>query len=153
ADALAAVGLTDQADVRVGALSGGERKRASIAVELLTDPRVFFLDEPTSGLDPITGTELVTRLRHLADRSATVVFTTHSVEDLAACDRVVFMARGGRVAFVGTLADALEQFDARSVPELYRRLAVLDGVVPNVSAPPRVAASDVATQDAPGRPV
>ena len=136
-DAIDAVGLTEQIDVRVGSLSGGQRKRASIAVELLTDPRVFFLDEPTSGLDPVTSAEVLARLRDLADRSATVVFTTHSVEDLAACDRVVFMARGGRVAFVGTLADALEQFDARSVPELYRRLAVLDGDVANASAAPQ----------------
>ena len=83
-DAIDAVGLTPQADVRVGSLSGGQRKRASIAVELLTDPQVFFLDEPTSGLDPITSAELVGHLRDLADRSATVVFTTHSIEDLAA---------------------------------------------------------------------
>ena len=82
-DAIDAVGLTGQADVRVGSLSGGQRKRASIAVELLTDPHVFFLDEPTSGLDPVTSAELIARLRQLADRSATVVFTTHSVEDLA----------------------------------------------------------------------
>jgi ABC-type multidrug transport system ATPase subunit len=122
-DAMDAVGLTAQADVRVGSLSGGQRKRASIAVELLTDPQVFFLDEPTSGLDPITGTELVGRLRELADRSATVVFTTHSVEDLERCDRIVFMAPGGRVGFVGTLDDALEWYGADSVPELYCRLA------------------------------
>ncbi|HEY3673507.1 MAG TPA: ATP-binding cassette domain-containing protein [Acidimicrobiia bacterium] len=122
-DALGAVGLSDSGDVRVAALSGGQRKRASIAVELLTDPQVFFLDEPTSGLDPVTSAEIVERLRQLADRSATVVFTTHSVEDLAQCDRIVFMMRGGRVGFVGTLDDALAQFGVDSVAELYRRLA------------------------------
>jgi ABC-type multidrug transport system ATPase subunit len=121
--ALDAVGLTGQADVRVGSLSGGQRKRASIAVELLTDPRVFLLDEPTSGLDPFTSAELVGRLRELADRTATVVFTTHSIDDLAQCDRVVFLTGRGRVGFVGTVDEALERFGVASVPELYRRLA------------------------------
>ena len=125
-DAIEAVGLADLTDVRVGSLSGGQRKRASIAAELLTDPHVFFLDEPTSGLDPVTSAELVARLRQLADRSATVVFTTHSLDDLAQCDRIVFMSRGGRVGFVGTLDAALERFAVSSVPELYRRLADLD---------------------------
>jgi hypothetical protein len=55
------------------------------------------------------------------------VFTTHSVADLDACDRIVFMTRGGRVGFVGTLQDALERFAVSSVPQLYRRLADLDG--------------------------
>ena len=113
--AIDTVGLTEQPTVRVGSLSGGQRKRASIAVELLTEPRVFFLDEPTSGLDPATSAELIAHLRDLADRSATVVFTTHSVDDLELCDRIVFMARGGRVGFVGTIDEALEQFGARSV--------------------------------------
>src|SRR4051812_24583848 len=124
--AIATVGLTEHTDVRVGALSGGQRKRASIAAELLTDPRVLFLDEPTSGLDPSTSAELVSHLRTLADRSATVVFTTHSVDDLALCDRIVFMAHGGRVAFVGTLESAFEHFRVDSVPELYRCLATAD---------------------------
>jgi ABC-type multidrug transport system ATPase subunit len=126
-DALDAVGLTDQAEVRVGSLSGGQRKRASIAVELLTDPHVFFLDEPTSGLDPITSSELIGRLRELANRSATVVFTTHSVDDLAACDRVVCVTRGGRLGFVGTVDEALELYGVGSVHELYRYLTDPDG--------------------------
>ncbi len=117
------VGLTEQADTRVGALSGGQRKRASVAVELLTEPRVLFLDEPTSGLDPATSAELIGHMRELADRSATVVFTTHSVADLALCDRVVFLARGGRVGFVGTVDEAIEHFEVGSVREIYGRLA------------------------------
>ena len=138
ADSLADVGLTAKAGVRVGALSGGQRKRASIAAELLTDPHVFFLDEPTSGLDPLTSAELITRLRQLADRSATVVFTTHSVDDLAMCDRIVFMTRGGRVGLVGTIDEALEWFGVDSVPELY---ALLDDPE-RVAEPPDPPAAD-----------
>jgi ABC-type multidrug transport system ATPase subunit len=152
-EALDAVGLTEQAEVRVGSLSGGQRKRASIAVELLTDPHVFFLDEPTSGLDPITSAELITRLRQLADRSATVVFTTHSVDDLAQCDRVVFMTRGGRVGFVGTVAEALARFGVISVPELYRRLADGDVAVEATGTTPPVPVSDVDPGSVIGRPV
>jgi ABC-type multidrug transport system ATPase subunit len=125
-DAMAAVDLTAHADTRVASLSGGQRKRASIAVELLTSPQVFFLDEPTSGLDPVTSAEIIGRLRHLADCSTTVVFTTHSGEDLAMCDRIVFMAPGGRVGFVGSLDDAREHFQVDSIAELYGRLANLE---------------------------
>jgi ABC-type multidrug transport system ATPase subunit len=126
-DVIDAVGLSGQIDVRVGRLSGGQRKRASIAVEMLTDPHVFFLDEPTSGLDPVTSAELLAHLRQLADRSATVVFTTHSVEDLVVCDRIIFMARGGRVGFVGTVDEAFEHYGVNAVPDLYRRLADPEG--------------------------
>jgi ABC-type multidrug transport system ATPase subunit len=121
--AIAVVGLTEQAEVRVGSLSGGQRKRASIAVELLTRPRVFFLDEPTSSLDPAASGQLMAHLRELAGRSTTVVFTTHSIDDLASCDLVVFMARGGRVAFVGTVEEALLSFKAQSLQDIYARLA------------------------------
>lgn len=149
-EALDAVGLTEAASVRVGALSGGQRKRASIAAELITDPHVFFLDEPTSGLDPITSVELVTKLRDLADRSATVVFTTHSAADLELCDRIVFLTRGGRVGFVGTLSEALERFDVSSVPALYCRLAE-GGVAP---AEPILSPTTAAVPTpAPARPV
>ncbi len=152
-DAIFAVGLTDHADVRVGSLSGGQRKRASIAVELLTDPHVFFLDEPTSGLDPVASAELIAHLRQLADRSATVVFTTHSIEDLARCDRIVFMTRGGRVGFVGSLDEALERFGVSSVPEIYRRLADLDGPSYEAGAAATVPAPDDSPRHVMRRPV
>src|SRR5215203_4313293 len=122
-EAMAAVDLTSRADTRVASLSGGQRKRASIAVELLTSPHVFFLDEPTSGLDPASSGELLRLLRGLADAGSTVVFTTHSVQDLARCDRVVFLARDGYLAFVGTVPEALDYFAVERVEEIYERLA------------------------------
>jgi ABC-type multidrug transport system ATPase subunit len=121
--ALAALDLSERAGVRVGSLSGGQRKRASIAVELLTSPYVFFLDEPTSGLDPASSGELLRLLRGLADAGSTVLFTTHAVPDLAYCDRVVFLAREGYLAFVGTVAEALDYFAVERVEEVYERLA------------------------------
>ncbi|MEU7850800.1 ATP-binding cassette domain-containing protein [Micromonospora parva] len=122
AQVLAELRLTDRAGTPVGLLSGGERKRASIAVELLTRPGVFFLDEPTSGLDPVTAVELLRVLRALADTGATVVLTTHQVTDVDHCDRVVVLTRQGRLAFTGTPAAAREFFGLRSLVELHLRL-------------------------------
>ena len=152
-DALDAVGLTDQAEVRVASLSGGQRKRASIAVELLTDPHVFFLDEPTSGLDPITSSELIGHLRKLTSRSATVVFTTHSVDDLAACDRVVCVTRGGRLGFVGTVDEALELYGISSIHELYRHLTDPEGSHHSTPAAPAAPARDIRHETVNRRPV
>jgi ABC-type multidrug transport system ATPase subunit len=120
---LATLDLAERAGVPVGKLSGGQRKRASIGVELLTDPGVFFLDEPTSGLDPATGAELLRVLRGLADGGATVVFTTHAVQDLGHCDRVVALARDGHLAFVGEPSEARGFFGVERVEEIYEQLA------------------------------
>src|SRR5215212_9955949 len=119
ADSLDALDLSERAGVRVGSLSGGQRKRASIAVELLTRPHVFFLDEPTSGLDPATGAELMRQLRRLADSGRTVVLTTHTPDDIAICDKVVFLARDGHLAFVGTPQEAKRYFDVDDYEEVY----------------------------------
>ena len=101
-DVLKALELTDRADVPVGSLSGGQRKRASIAAELLTRPGVFFLDEPTSGLDPARGAELMRTLRQLADEGTTVVLTTHNPLDAERCDKVAVLADHGYLAFFGS---------------------------------------------------
>ncbi|MEU8790545.1 ATP-binding cassette domain-containing protein [Streptomyces sp. NPDC048643] len=130
---LETLGLTHRAATPVRALSGGERKRASIAVELLTRPRVLFLDEPTSGLDPVTGAALLRTLRALAEDGTTVVLTTHVLADLLRCDQVVFLAPGGQVAYAGEPAALREAFGAGTVEEVYE--AVADGVRVEDAAP------------------
>jgi ABC-type multidrug transport system ATPase subunit len=122
-DALDALGLAGRATQRVATLSGGERKRASIAVELLTRPRIFFLDEPTSGLDPATAADLMRLLRRLADDGATIVLTTHNPPDVARCDQVVVLADTGELAFAGSPADAREHFGADDIAQIYEKLA------------------------------
>ncbi len=109
-ETLRSLDLADRADVPVRALSGGQRKRASIAVELLTRPRLFFLDEPTSGLDPSTAAEVMRVLRRLSRRGVTVVLTTHEPAAIEQCDRVVFLARDGHLAFTGSPGAARRYF-------------------------------------------
>jgi ABC-type multidrug transport system ATPase subunit len=115
--------LADRADVPVRALSGGQRKRASIAVELLTRPRVFFLDEPTSGLDPSTAADVMRLLRRLSARGVTVVLTTHEPDGIDRCDRVVFLARDGHLAFTGSPGAARRYFGVENLSEVYERMA------------------------------
>lgn len=115
--------LADRRDVAVRMLSGGQRKRASMAVELLTEPRTFFLDEPTSGLDPSTSAEVLRLLRHLAERGVTVVLTTHEPAAIDRCDRVVFLARNGHLAFAGTPSQARRYFGVDDLAAVYDQLA------------------------------
>jgi ABC-type multidrug transport system ATPase subunit len=114
--------LTGSADVRVGDLSGGQRKRVSIGVELLTSPQAFFLDEPTSGLDPATAASLMGTLRRLAGGGTTIGLTTHNTDDLRVCDRLVVVA-GGRIVFTGSPEEARRHFDVEHLADVYLRTA------------------------------
>ena len=125
-DILRELDLADRRDVAVRMLSGGQRKRASIAVELLTRPGTFFLDEPTSGLDPSTAAEVVRLLRQLTRKGVTVVLTTHEPATLDQCDQVVFLTRNGHLAFAGTPGQARRYFGAGDLVEVYHRLASED---------------------------
>lgn len=93
--------LTEHADTRVDRLSGGQRKRASVALELLTGPSLLILDEPTSGLDPALDRQIMATLRGLADSGRVVVIVTHSLSYLEMCDQVLLLAPGGKTAYVG----------------------------------------------------
>jgi len=101
AQVLDELGLTQHADTRVDKLSGGQRKRASVALELLTGPSLLILDEPTSGLDPALDLQVMTMLRQLADAGRVVLVVTHSLTYLDVCDQVLLMAPGGKTAFLG----------------------------------------------------
>lgn len=95
---------------KVTSLSGGQRKRVSVALELLTKPSLIFLDEPTSGLDPGMDRDVMQLLRGLADDGRTVLVVTHSVAELALCDKLLVMAPGGSVAYFGPPEEALNFF-------------------------------------------
>jgi ABC-type multidrug transport system ATPase subunit len=103
--------LTHRKDVQISGLSGGQQKRVSIGVELLTKPGLFFLDEPTSGLDPGTETALMQLMRRLADQGRTIVLITHATKNVMLADKVLFLARGGYLTWFGPPDEALAYFD------------------------------------------
>ncbi len=103
--------LHHRQDVQISGLSGGQQKRVSIGVELLTKPGLFFLDEPTSGLDPGTETALMQLMRRLADQGRTIILITHATKNVMLADKVIFLARGGYLAWFGPPEEALEYFD------------------------------------------
>jgi ABC-type multidrug transport system ATPase subunit len=111
------LGLTRQKNNLLTALSGGQRKRVSIGVELLTKPGLFFLDEATSGLDPGTETEMMELLRELADGGRTVILVTHATKNVMMCDQVVFLAKGGYLAYYGPPNEALDYFETYRTAE------------------------------------
>ncbi len=99
AEVLKELDLTKHADTRVDKLSGGQRKRASVALELLTQPSLLILDEPTSGLDPALDRQVMLMLRQLADAGRVILVVTHSVSYLDVCDQILLVAPGGKTAF------------------------------------------------------
>ncbi len=113
------LGLEERADQPIHSLSGGQRKRVSVALELMTKPSLLFLDEPTSGLDPGMDRSVMHMLRGLADDGRTVVVVTHSVLSLDVCDRLLVLAPGGRIAYYGPPDEALPFFGFEQWPEAF----------------------------------
>ena len=114
--------LEEHASTRIGSLSGGQRKRAGVATELLSRPSVLFLDEPTTGLDPGLETQMMQLLRELSRGGRAVAVVTHATKNLALCDRVVVMGRGGVMTFDGPPADALSFFGVEDYDGIYTAL-------------------------------
>ncbi|MFI6900894.1 FHA domain-containing protein [Nonomuraea sp. NPDC050394] len=115
--------LAERRKLRIDRLSGGQRKRTSVALELLTKPSLLFLDEPTSGLDPSLDKEVMNTLRELADDGRTVVVVTHSVLHLNVCDRVLVLCRGGKVGYFGPPGELLGFFGATEYSEVFKKVS------------------------------
>lgn len=122
AEVLQMVELSEHKDKFIRSLSGGQKKRASIAVELLADPGLFFLDEPTSGLDPGTEASLMNTLNNLAkQKGKTIVMVTHTTQNLHLCDKILFMGKGGRICFYGSPAECMDFFGVDNLTEIYNK--------------------------------
>jgi ABC transport system ATP-binding/permease protein len=119
-DVLSMLELYDHRRKVVSQLSGGQRKRVSIAVELLTEPAIIFLDEPTSGLDPNLEEKMMLLLRELTQRGKTVVTVTHTLDNIHLADKVAFLV-DGRLVFFGGGDEALSYFKVERLPEVYKR--------------------------------
>lgn len=119
---LAELGLTQQAHQRIATLSGGQRKRSSTAMELLTRPSLLFLDEPTSGLDINRDREVMRMLRVLADNGRTVIVVSHNVSYIDLADRVLALANGGHLAYYGAPKDTLAFFGEHDWADMYAAL-------------------------------
>ena len=123
-EVLATLDLTQHQNTYIRKLSGGQKKRASIAVELLADPKVFFLDEPTSGLDPGTEKNLMEAMSRLSkEQERTIVMVTHTTQSLHLCDRVIFMGTGGVLCFAGSVEEAKKFFEQDDLTEIYNMMA------------------------------
>jgi len=115
--------ITDTNHQIIHSLSGGQRKRVSIAAELMTDPLILFLDEPTSPLDPQNVEGLLKILKNLANQGTTIVMVTHKPEDLAYIDNVLFLAKGGQPVFYGNVNEHLSYFNVKRTVDIYEMLS------------------------------
>jgi ABC-type multidrug transport system ATPase subunit len=121
-DAVRSVDLLDRLDQRIGTLSGGQKKCASLASEILNRPSLLLLDEVTSGLDESTDWQIMRLLRRLADDGVTIIVVTHTLANVAEfCDKVICMGRGGQPTFVGAPSEVLEFFSVHRLGEVFDR--------------------------------
>ena len=120
-DALAVVDLANRVDAVAGTLSGGQRRRLSLACALVHRPPVLFLDEPTVGIDPLLRVEFWTHFRALAAGGATIVVSSHVMDEADRCDELLFI-RSGKVIARGTSAEVRAQAGTADLEQAFLQL-------------------------------
>jgi ABC-type multidrug transport system ATPase subunit/pSer/pThr/pTyr-binding forkhead associated (FHA) protein len=122
-EVLTDLNILDKKNNLISNLSGGQRKRVSIAVELMTDPLIMFLDEPTSPLDPQTVEDFLGILRKLSEKGTTVLMVTHKPEDLEYMDEVIFMAEGGNLVYHGDTKKYKDYFNVKTAVSVFSQIS------------------------------
>ena len=136
---MGSLGLAERKDLRISLLSGGQRKRVSVGVELLRRPPLIFLDEPTSGLDPFSEFKLMELLRRLADTGCTVICTTHVMENVFLMDQIAVLL-AGKLLFQGPPDAARARFGVSRLSALYDMLQTIDPKTVTSFSPPEITA-------------
>ena len=113
--------LTDHAQKPIYVLSGGQRKRVNLGIELLCNPSLLFLDEPTAGQDPRTEMELMKLFREVANGGSTIILTTHLLGSFNLLDKVVVLV-AGRLVYFGPTQELLQYFHASDPTQVYNSL-------------------------------
>jgi ABC-type multidrug transport system ATPase subunit/pSer/pThr/pTyr-binding forkhead associated (FHA) protein len=113
--------LTERADLTIAQLSGGQRKRVSLGIELLSKPALLFADEPTAGQDPRTEMKMMQLFREIANNGSTVVINTHLLSSVSLLDKVAVLVRG-KLAYFGPSQDMLPYFNAVRPHEIFDKL-------------------------------
>lgn len=120
-DIILKMGLKDCANTLVGSdlikgISGGEKRRLSIAIQLISSPKILFLDEPTSGLDSFTAASIVECLEKLSTQGTTIIMTIHQPRSLESFGSILLLAKGGKVAFDGSEEELIPHFTKLGYP-------------------------------------
>jgi len=126
-DTLLKLEMSEHSEKGISSLSGGQRKRVSIGVEMLTNPSLFFLDEPTSGLDPSTERNLMHLMKERSEKDGkTIILVTHVTKNVDLCDRIIVMGTGGYLTFYGTPSEALKFFEVNDFTDIYDKVNSLE---------------------------
>ena len=121
-NAFDAVDLGGREKTMIANLSGGQKKRVSIAMELLASPRLLILDEPTSGLSPDLDRSMMELCRKLSHENCTVLMVTHNMSNINLCDKIAFLGTGGVLCYYGSPEAMDEYFDVELTRDIFEKL-------------------------------